>query len=96
MSRTQLYGIAALAALVVVVGMSSAWAGGDNTFQAMEQLAFNWLQGSLGRLVALVGVLVGIGSAVAGSFIGMLSGLAVAAGAYYLPTVVQTIAAATL
>jgi conjugal transfer pilus assembly protein TraA len=96
MSRTQLYGIAALAAVLVVVGLSSAWAGGDTTFQGLEQLATNWLQGSLGRLIALIGVLVGIGSAVAGSFIGMLSGLAVAAGAYYLPTVITTIAAATL
>jgi conjugal transfer pilus assembly protein TraA len=85
-----------LAVLVTVVAAGSVWAGGDTTFAGLETLATNWLQGSLGRLIAMIGVLVGIGSAVAGSFIGMLSGLAVAAGAYYLPPVITTIAAATL
>lgn len=96
MRRKVLVGLAAMAAMVLAVGFSSAWAGADTTFQGLEQMATNWLQGSLGRLIALVGVLVGIGSAVAGSFIGMLSGLAVAAGAYYLPNVILTIAAGTL
>lgn len=85
-----------MAVLAVVMAAGSVWAGGDTTFGALETLASGWLQGSLGRLIAMIGVLVGIGSAVAGSFIGMLSGLAVAAGAYYLPTVITTIAAATL
>lgn len=89
-------GLAAIAVMVLAVGFGSAWAGADTTFAGLETLATNWLQGSLGRLIAMIGVLVGIGSAVAGSFIGMLSGLAVAAGAYYLPTVITTIAAGTL
>lgn len=88
--------LASFAVLVMAIGSSVAFAGGDTTFGPLETLATNWLQGSLGRLIALIGVLVGIGSAVAGSFVGMLSGLAVAAGAYYLPQVITTIAAGTL
>lgn len=88
--------LASVAVLVMAIGSSMAFAGADTTFGGLETMATNWLQGSLGRLIAMIGVLVGIGSAVAGSFIGMLSGLAVAAGAYYLPQVIATIAAGTL
>lgn len=96
MTRRVYFIAAAMAVMVLAVGVVGSWAGADLTFGGLETMATNWLQGSLGRLIALVGVLVGIGSAVAGSFIGMVSGLAVAGGAYYLPTVVATIATATL
>jgi conjugal transfer pilus assembly protein TraA len=88
--------VAALAAMAATAVATEVFAGTNGDFSGLVTLMTGWLQGSLGRLIALVGVLVGIGAAVAGQMIAMFTSLAVAAGAFYLPNIVGLIATATL
>ena len=55
-----------LAAAVVLVGSASAFAGADATFAPLVLQVTNWLQGSLGTLMALFAALMGVGSAIRG------------------------------
>jgi conjugal transfer pilus assembly protein TraA len=80
-----------LAALVVLVGSASAFAGADATFAPLVLQVTNWLQGSLGTLLALFAALMGVGSAIRGNWVGLGAGVGVAMGAFYLPNVIPTI-----
>jgi len=80
-----------LAAIVLVVGASSAFAGADATFAPLVVTVTGWLQGSLGTLMALFAALMGVGSAIRGNWIGLAAGVGVAMGAFYLPNIIPTI-----
>lgn len=85
----------ALAMMVMsVAGLVSA--GTDVTFGPAVNTITELLTGSLGKLLALGGVLVGVGAAIMGQFYTMLTGLVVALGAFYLPGAVTGIVGATL
>lgn len=75
----------------LVIMAVPAFAGADTTFNPLNVLLTNWLQGSLGTLLALVAGAIGLGSAMAGRWGYMFTGFGVAAGAFYLPTVIPTI-----
>lgn len=68
-----------------------ALAGADTTFSDLVTTVTNWLQGSMGTLLALFGAAIGVGSAIQGNWTGMGTGIGVAAGAYYLPRIIPTI-----
>lgn len=80
-----------LAAAVVLVGSASAFAGADATFAPLVLQVTNWLQGSLGTLMALFAALMGVGSAIRGNWVGLGAGVGVAMGAFYLPNIIPTI-----
>ena len=83
--------MAALAALIMVVGATSAFAGADATFNPLVTQVTGWMQGSLGTLLALFAALMGVGSAIRGNWIGLGAGVGVSMGAFYLPTIIPTI-----
>lgn len=81
--------------LVTIALVTPAFAGADPTFAALVTLVTDWLQGSLGTLLALIGTLFGIGSALAGRWAEMITGFGVAAGAFYIPQIIPGITTGT-
>ena len=79
-----------------MVVTTPAFAGADVTFAALSLLVTNWLQGSLGTLLALIGALFGIGAALGGRWSGMVTGFGVAAGAFFIPAIIPSITTGTL
>ena len=84
-----LLGLMVLASFVVLA--VPAFAGADATFGPLVTLLTNYMQGSLGTLLALVAGAIGLGSAMAGRWAGMFTGFGVAAGAVYNPNIIPTI-----
>jgi len=82
--------------LWLAVPLATAWAGGDDTFQTIADQLTAWMQGSLGTALSLFGGILGVGSAIRGDWAGLGTGIGVAAGAYYLPTVVGKIVTGTM
>ena len=84
-----LLGLMVLASFVVLA--VPAFAGADATFGPLVTLLTNYMQGSLGTLLALVAGAIGLGSAMAGRWAGMFTGFGVAATAFYIPNIIPTI-----
>jgi len=84
-----LLGLMVLASFVVLA--VPAFAGADATFGPLVTLLTNYMQGSLGTLLALVAGAIGLGSAMAGRWAGMFTGFGVAAAAFYIPNIIPTI-----
>ena len=84
-----LLGLMVLASFVVLA--VPAFAGADATFGPLVTLLTNYMQGSLGTLLALVAGAIGLGSAMAGRCAGMFTGFGVAAAAFYIPNIIPTI-----
>ncbi len=82
-------GLMIFASLVVLA--VPAFAGADATFGPLVTLLTNYMQGSLGTLLALVAGAIGLGSAMAGRWAGMFTGFGVAAAAFYIPNIIPTI-----
>lgn len=89
-------GTASALAMMVVLVASLSFAGADATFTPAVTFINDLLTGSLGRLLALGGVIIGVGAAIMGQFYTMLTGVVVALGAFYLPGAITTIITATL
>lgn len=87
-----MFGLAmVVAAACAVVSVVPASAGADATFTPLVTLITNYMQGSLGLLLALAGALFGLVSALGGRYGQMASGFAMAAGFFYIPTILPTI-----
>lgn len=86
-----------MAQMVLVVGVpvllmtASAFAGTDTTFDEIASTIRNWMQGSLGMVLALFGGILGVGSAVKGDWAGLGTGIGIGAGSYYMPNVLPSI-----
>lgn len=81
---------------VVLIRTAAAHAGTDTTFDDLNTLLEGWSKGSLGKSLALIALLLGVGVAAARqSFAALFAGVGVAAGASIGPSVVGTIITAT-
>ena len=74
-----------------------AGTGGSSEFGSIYTLLTGWLQGMLGRILAVTFVMVGLVSGVMrGSMMGLVLGIACGLGVYTAPTVIDNIVTATL
>ena len=86
--------------LVITVALLSlraaaAYAGNDITFDELNDLISNWTKGSLGKALALIALILGIGVAAARqSFGALLGGVGVAAAASIGPGVIDQVISA--
>ena len=86
--------------LVITVALLSlraaaAYAGNDITFDELNDLVSNWTKGSLGKALALMALILGIGTAAARqSFGALFGGVGVAAAASIGPGVIDQVISA--
>ena len=74
-----------------------AGTGGSSEFGNIYNLLTGWLQGILGRILAVTFVLVGLVSGIMrGSMMGLVLGIACGLGVYTAPTVIDNIVTAVL
>jgi conjugal transfer pilus assembly protein TraA len=86
----------ALAALLLAPD-AFAGTGGSSEFGSIYTMLTGWLQGILGRILAVTFVAVGLVSGVVrGSMMGLVLGVACGLGVYTAPTVIDNIVTATL
>ena len=87
--------------LVITVALLSlraaaAYAGNDITFDELNDLISNWTKGSLGKALALIALILGIGVAAARqSFGALFGGVGVAAAATIGPGVIDSVMTST-
>jgi conjugal transfer pilus assembly protein TraA len=78
--------------LMVLAPSTEAGTGGSSEFGAIYTLLTGWLQGMLGRILAVTFMLVGLVSGVMrGSMMGLVVGIACGLGVYTAPTVINNI-----
>lgn len=93
-ARLQARQVAAAAALLAP---GLAFAGTDSTFDTIFTQLSNWCQGSFGRLVTMMLVIVGIvGGIGKQSLLAFGLGLGGGIGLYNLPTIIQSLLTATI
>ena len=93
--RSLIHAVAAVAA-VALVKTAAAHAGTDATFDDLNTMMTDWSKGSSGKALALIALLLGIGTAAARqSFAALFGGIGVAAGAVVGPDVISTVVSAT-
>jgi conjugal transfer pilus assembly protein TraA len=86
--------------LVITIALLSlrataAYAGNDITFDELNDLISNWTKGSLGKALALIALILGIGVAAARqSFGALFGGVGVAAAASIGPGVIDQVISA--
>lgn len=85
--------VAMVAVATIVVAAIPAHAGADATFTPLVTLITNYMTGSLGLLLSLAGALFGLVSVLSGRYGQMAAGFAMAAGFFYIPTILPTIVA---
>ena len=87
MKYTKVVPVAALA-----LGATAAFAASENDFNDVFQLLSDWSQGSLGKLVSLAAVIVGVGiGIVRQSIMAAVIGIAMAVVVQYAPTIITSI-----
>ncbi|WP_231879341.1 MULTISPECIES: TraA family conjugative transfer protein [Methylomonas] len=90
-----------LVALVAVAGMflfsSESFAGtGSTEFNAVYTLLTNWMQGSLGKLIAAAFIVVGlIAGVLRNSLMGFAVGVAAGLGLFTAPGIINAVVTAT-
>jgi conjugal transfer pilus assembly protein TraA len=83
--------------LILVATDSFAGTGGSTEFGSIYTMLTGWLQGILGRILAITFVAVGlVGGVMRGSMMGLVLGIAAGLGVYTAPTVIDNIVTATL
>jgi conjugal transfer pilus assembly protein TraA len=87
-----------LAVLLLLTATDSfAGTGGSTEFGSIYTMLTGWLQGILGRILAVTFVAVGlVGGVMRGSMMGLVLGIACGLGVYTAPTVIDNIVTATL
>jgi conjugal transfer pilus assembly protein TraA len=86
-----------LVALLLLNQECLAGTGGSSEFGSIYTLLTGWLQGMLGRILAVTFVMVGlIAGVMRGSMMGLVLGIACGLGVYTAPTVIDNIVTATL
>ena len=91
--------LAVLCAVSILLLAPDVFAGtaGTNEFGAIYTMLTGWLQGTLGRIMAVTFVAVGlVGGVMRGSIMGFVVGIAAGLGVYTAPTVIDAIVTATL
>ncbi len=90
--------LAALAMLLMLAATNSfAGTGGSTEFGSIYTMLTGWLQGTLGRILAITFVAVGLVSGVVrGSIMGFVLGIAAGLGLYTAPTVIDAIVTAVI
>ena len=88
----------ALVALMLVLLAPDALAGAGGTeFNKVWTLLTGWVEGLLGRIIAIVFVIVGlVAGVVRGSIMGFVLGIASGVGLFAAPTIITNIVTATL
>lgn len=85
--------VAMVAVATFIVAAIPAFAGADATFTPLVTLITGYMTGSLGLLLSLAGALFGLVSVLSGHYGQMAAGFAMAAGFFYVPTILPTIVA---
>lgn len=85
--------------MLPIVAMAGAAAGGGEADEFAE--IYEWVktlcQGTLGKLIALVMIIVGIAMGVArGSIFSFVTGIAAAIGFYFVPNIIESVMGASL
>ena len=90
--------LVALVALLLVMLVPDAMAGtGGTEFKNVWTLLTGWIEGLLGRIIAIVFVVVGlVAGVVRGSIMGFVLGIASGVGLFAAPTIITNIVTATL
>jgi len=84
------YALGSLLVLALLTGFAGT--GGSSEFGAIYTLLTGWLQGMLGRILAVTFMTVGLVSGVMrGSMMGLVLGIACGLGVYTAPTVINNI-----
>ena len=98
MNKTVAFGFALLAAAVFAITPDSAFAGtGGASFDPIWTDLKEWMQGTLGRIVAAAIVIVGIIAGVARqSLMAFAVGLFGGFGMYYTPDILENVVTATI
>ena len=83
--------------LLLINHGAEAGTGGSSEFGNIYALLTGWLQGMLGRILAVTFVTVGLVSGIMrGSMMGLVLGIACGLGVYTAPTVIDNIVTATI
>ena len=81
-----------LAAALMAMGMDVMATSGNVQFASLESTIVGWAQGSLGVVIAVSALLVGLAIGIAKqSLMAVVSGLGIAIALYYGPTVIMAI-----
>lgn len=89
--------LGSLLVLALMTNECLAGTGGSSEFGSIYTLLTGWLQGMLGRILAVTFVMVGLVAGVMrGSMMGLVLGIACGLGVYTAPTVIDNIVTATL
>ena len=84
-----------IAGIFITVRAAAAYAGNDITFDELNDMIGNWTKGSLGKALALIALILGIGTAAARqSFGALFGGVGVAAAASIGPGVIEQVISA--
>ena len=95
--RNELIAGAVLALAVGTVIAGSTGGGGGAEFNNVWDTLVDWPQGTLGRIIAIAMVLVGlVAGVVRQSIMGLVIGIAAGMGLYNAPTVIQAIMGASI
>lgn len=91
--------LAVLCAVSLLLLTPDVFAGtvGSSEFGSIYTMLTGWLQGTLGRIMAVTFVAVGlVGGVMRGSIMGFVVGIAAGLGVYTAPNVIDAIVTATL
>ena len=84
-----------ITAVLLGLRAAAAYAGNDITFDELNDLVSNWTKGSLGKALALMALILGIGTTAARqSFGALFGGVGVAAAASIGPGVIDQVISA--
>lgn len=88
---------AAQAALAITTGGGGGGGGGGTTFDPVWQILVDWTTGTLGRIITLLIILVGIVAGVLTQSLGAFAvGLGAGLGLYFAPTIITAVFSATV
>lgn len=97
LSRSFAFALPLAVALFSLSDLAQAGTGGSSEFGNIYTLLTGWLQGMLGRILAVTFLLVGLVSGVMrGSMMGLVLGIACGLGVYTAPTVINNIVTAVI
>lgn len=78
------------------VGEALAGTGGTGMFDAIYTDISSWTTGYLGKIFAIMALLVGIGGGVKGNYTALFGGIGVGAAAMYGPSILDSIVTALM
>jgi conjugal transfer pilus assembly protein TraA len=95
--RINMKQIAIVAAVALVCGSALAGTGGNAEFGPVYLMIQGWFQGTLGKIIALTSMGVGLTAGVVRqNIMAVVTGVGMGLGTYYGPSIVDTLVVATL